>query len=191
MEKGQINPGPGDTEQHAEREKDKEAQQTGSGGSGLVNFVKTHILARKPEEEEGEGQQTNQARKPKGSRIDRLIDSHCENNPWCGASCLKAFKVFIKCFTMTFIAEWGDRSQLATIVLAGLNNVWGVILGGCAGHTVCTGAAVLVGMIVAKFISARVITFIGALVFIGFAIASIFMDPNANIDDIPDIPVNI
>ena len=90
---------------------------------------------------------------------------------------------------MTFIAEWGDRSQLATIVLAGLNNVWGVILGGCAGHTVCTGGAVLVGMIVARFISARVITFIGALVFIGFAIASIFMDPNANIDNIPDIPV--
>ena len=188
MEKGQINPGPGD--QQAEKEKDKEAQQTdssgSSGGSGLVNFVKTHILARKPE---GEGEEGRQARKPKGSRIDRLIDTHCENNPWCGASCLKVFKVFIKCFTMTFIAEWGDRSQLATIVLAGLNNVWGVILGGCAGHTVCTAAAVLVGMIVAKFISARVITFIGALVFIGFAIASIFMDPNANIDDIPDIPV--
>ena len=185
MEKGQINPG-----QHTE--KDKEVQQTGSGGSGLVNFLKTHILAKKPEvEQEGEqeGQQTGQARKPKGSRIDRLIDSHCENNPWCGTDCLKLFKVFIKCFTMTFIAEWGDRSQLATIVLAGLNNVWGVILGGCAGHTVCTGAAVLVGMIVARFISARVITFIGALVFIGFAIASIFMDPNANIDDIPDIPV--
>ena len=39
-------------------------------------------------------------------------------------------------------------------------------------------------MIVAKFISARVITFIGALVFIGFAIASIFIDPNANGIDI-------
>ena len=116
-------------------------------------------------------------------------DTHCEGNPCCGASCLKIFKVFIKCFSMTFMAEWGDRSQLATIVLPGLNNVWGVILGGCAGHTVCTGGAVLVGMIVARFISARVITFIGALVFIGFAIASIFMDPNSNIDNIPDIPV--
>jgi len=39
-------------------------------------------------------------------------------------------------------------------------------------------------MIVAKFISARVITFIGALVFIGFAIASIFIDPNVNGIDI-------
>ena len=48
----------------------------------------------------------------------------------------------------------------------------------------------LVGMIVAKFISTRVITFIGALVFIGFAIASLFTDPNQDgIDGIPNIPV--
>ena len=33
--------------------------------------------------------------------------------------------------------------------------------GGCLGHTVCTGAAVLFGMIVAKFISARFLTLIG------------------------------
>ena len=83
--------------------------------------------------------------------------------------------------------------------------------GGCLGHTVCTGAAVLFGMIVAKFISARFLTLIGkddtslhcwcywfnfcklsgALVFIGFGIASILTDPNKDgIDGIPDIPVN-
>ena len=91
---------------------------------------------------------------------------------------------------MTFIAEWGDRSQLATIVLAGLNDVWGVVVGGCLGHTVCTGGAVLVGLIIARFLSARVITMIGALVFLGFAIASVFTDPHADgIDGIPDIVV--
>ena len=91
---------------------------------------------------------------------------------------------------MTFIAEWGDRSQLATIVLAGLNDVWGVVMGGCLGHTVCTGGAVLVGLIIARFLSARVITMIGALVFLGFAIASVFTDPHADgIDGIPDIAV--
>ena len=93
---------------------------------------------------------------------------------------------------MTFIAEWGDRSQLATIVLAGLNDVWGVVLGGCLGHTVCTGGAVLVGLIIARFLSARVITMIGALVFLGFAVASVFTDPQADgIDGIPDIAVRI
>jgi len=120
--------------------------------------------------------------------LDGVIDSSCRENSWFGKKCLKIFKLFVNCFSMTFIAEWGDRSQLATIVLAGLNDVWGVILGGCLGHAICTGGAVLVGTIIAKFISPRKITFIGALVFIGFAIASIFTDPNEDgIDGIPDI----
>ena len=38
-------------------------------------------------------------------------------------------QLFVNTFTLTFIAEWGDRSQLATIVLAGINNVYGVIVG--------------------------------------------------------------
>ena len=93
---------------------------------------------------------------------------------------------------MTFLAEWGDRSQLATIVLAGLNEVWGVVVGGCLGHTVCTAGAVLVGLVIARFLSARVLTMIGALVFLGFALASVFIDPQADgIDGIPDIAVRI
>ena len=32
-------------------------------------------------------------------------------------------QLFVHTFTLTFIAEWGDRSQLATIVLAGINDV--------------------------------------------------------------------
>jgi putative Ca2+/H+ antiporter (TMEM165/GDT1 family) len=107
---------------------------------------------------------------------------------------------------LTFIAEWGDRSQLATIVLAGINDVVssrlvllipvsitpghqvGVILGGCLGHAICTGGAVLAGALIARFISIRKITFLGALVFLGFAIASIFIDPNEDgIDGIPEI----
>ena len=38
---------------------------------------------------------------------------------WFGKKCLKIFKLFTNTFIMTFLAEWGDRSQLATIVMAG------------------------------------------------------------------------
>ncbi len=73
-------------------------------------------------------------------------------------------RLFVNGFTMTFLAEWGDRSQLATIVLAGLNDVAGVCLGGVVGHCICTGGAVVAGALVAKKISAKTLTFIGALV---------------------------
>jgi len=120
--------------------------------------------------------------------MNNAIDRGCKENSWFGKKCLKIFKLFVNCFTLTFIAEWGDRSQLATIVLAGINDVVGVILGGCLGHAICTGGAVLAGALIARFISIRKITFLGALVFLGFAIASIFIDPNEDgIDGIPDI----
>jgi len=128
---------------------------------------------------------------PKSSEqgwVNNAIDRGCKENSWFGKKCLKIFKLFVNTFTLTFIAEWGDRSQLATIVLAGINDVVGVILGGCLGHAICTGGAVLAGALIARFISIRKITFLGALVFLGFAIASIFIDPNEDgIDGIPDI----
>jgi len=134
---------------------------------------------------------TPQKQTPKSSEqgwVNNAIDRGCKENSWFGKKCLKIFKLFVNTFTLTFIAEWGDRSQLATIVLAGINDVVGVILGGCLGHAICTGGAVLAGALIARFISIRKITFLGALVFLGFAIASIFIDPNEDgIDGIPDI----
>jgi len=38
-------------------------------------------------------------------------------------------KIFAKTFGLIFLAEWGDRSQLATIVLASVNNVTGITVG--------------------------------------------------------------
>jgi putative Ca2+/H+ antiporter (TMEM165/GDT1 family) len=60
-------------------------------------------------------------------------------------------------FTLTFLAEWGDRSQIATIGLAASSNVVGVTLGGCLGHAVCTGAAVAGGRGMASMISERAV----------------------------------
>ena len=113
---------------------------------------------------------------------------------WFGKKCLKIFKLFTNTFIMTFLAEWGDRSQLATIVMAGkcyslplytfpgchklissgINDVSGVCIGGVLGHFICTGLAVICGALIAKKVSERMVTLVGALVFIGFAVASLF-----------------
>merc|ERR1719228_3127602 len=69
---------------------------------------------------------------------------------WFGKKCVKIFRVFSNTFAMTFLAEWGDRSQLATIVLAGINDVGGVCVGGVLGHFICTGLAVICGALIAK-----------------------------------------
>ena len=77
--------------------------------------------------------------------------------------------VFLQAFTLTFLAEWGDRSQLTTIVLAAKEEPIGITLGGILGHTICTGLAVLGGKFLSERISTRTVTVIGGIVFIGFA----------------------
>lgn len=88
-------------------------------------------------------------------------------------------RIFIQAFTMTFLAEWGDRSQLATIILAAKENVTAVIIAGILGHAFCTGLAVLGGRLIAQRISVRTVTLIGGIVFLLFAVTALFMDPNA------------
>jgi putative Ca2+/H+ antiporter (TMEM165/GDT1 family) len=86
-------------------------------------------------------------------------------------------KIFLESFTLTFVAEWGDRSQITTIILAARENVLGVTLGGTIGHAICTGIAVLGGRIVAQRISVRTVTIIGGVVFIVFALSALGLNP--------------
>ncbi|PSO55109.1 MAG: hypothetical protein BRC40_01370 [Cyanobacteria bacterium QH_8_48_120] len=72
-------------------------------------------------------------------------------------------------FFMTFFAEWGDRTQVATIALAASNNLLGVTFGAILAHAICTAIAVIGGSLIAKQISERMITAIGGLLFFIFA----------------------
>lgn len=78
--------------------------------------------------------------------------------------------IWVQVFVMTFLGEWGDRSQVATIAMAAGSEYWFVILGAVAGHAVCTGAAVLGGRLLATKISMRHVTLAGAVAFIIFAV---------------------
>ncbi|XP_022645096.1 transmembrane protein 165-like isoform X2 [Varroa jacobsoni] len=78
-------------------------------------------------------------------------------------------RVFWQALTLTFVAEWGDRSQLATIILAARENVWAVNIGAILGHSFCTCLAVLAGSAVAKRVSVKTVAFVGGVVFLLFA----------------------
>ena len=78
------------------------------------------------------------------------------------------------------MAEWGDRSQLATIVLAARENISAVVIAGALGHALCTALAVIGGRMIAQHISVRTVTIIGGFVFIAFALTALFLDPNAD-----------
>ncbi|XP_042906954.1 GDT1-like protein sll0615 isoform X2 [Parasteatoda tepidariorum] len=80
--------------------------------------------------------------------------------------------VFVEAFIMTFLAEWGDRSQIATVVLAAKESVIGVLFGAIVAHAACTLAAVIGGKVISDRISLRAVTIFGGLLFFAFAINS-------------------
>ncbi|KAG0465596.1 hypothetical protein HPP92_019760 [Vanilla planifolia] len=65
--------------------------------------------------------------------------------------------IFLESFILTFLAEWGDRSQITTIALATHKNAVGVAVGATLGHTICTSVAVVGGSMLAAKISQRTV----------------------------------
>ncbi|XP_055333285.1 transmembrane protein 165-like [Paramacrobiotus metropolitanus] len=87
--------------------------------------------------------------------------------------------VFVEALTLTFLAEWGDRSQLATIILGAREDVTGVTVGGILGHSICTAMAVIGGRFIATKISPRTVTIVGGFVFLLFAVSALIMGPGS------------
>lgn len=77
--------------------------------------------------------------------------------------------IWFQTFSMTFLGEWGDRSQITTIAMAAGADWISVILGGSLGHVLCTLLAVLGGQYISTKISLRTILFGGSIAFFIFS----------------------
>jgi putative Ca2+/H+ antiporter (TMEM165/GDT1 family) len=84
--------------------------------------------------------------------------------------------IFTQSFTMTFLAEWGDRSQIATIALASHKSLLGTILGGCIGHSLCTGLACVGGKALSTKISEKTATIGGGVTFLLFGLHALLFE---------------
>ncbi|KAL0581275.1 GCR1-dependent translation factor 1 [Marasmius crinis-equi] len=98
--------------------------------------------------------------------------------------------VFVKSFVLTFLGEWGDRSQIATIALGAAHNAYLVAFGTIAGHCCCTAAAVVGGKYISTKISVKHVTLGGATLFLVFGVVYLYESLLAyNADEIADIHV--
>ena len=77
-------------------------------------------------------------------------------------------KVFLTVFTAVFIAELGDKTQLATTLFAADKEVskWTVFWGASAALVVATVIGVIAGAVLSEFINERYLNYIAGLGFI-------------------------
>ena len=143
---------------------------TSDGASGESEELKEVEMELAQSSGDVEGQDKN-----RGDKSPRELNASYMNElkKWWQAN--EARRVFIQAFGMTFLAEWGDRSQIATIALASAKDAVGVTFGGIVGHCLCTGLAVIGGKILASKISERHVNLAGGCLFLFFALAALVM----------------
>lgn len=85
------------------------------------------------------------------------------------------WKLLLSSFIMIFIAELGDKTQLATFTLAAESKSPVVVFIGCGSALlVTTFLGVFFGDIITRIIPLHIIKYLAGVVFIGFGIMMLF-----------------
>lgn len=79
-------------------------------------------------------------------------------------------QLMMSIFMMTFTAEWGDKSQIATVAMGAALDFFGVLVGAVVGHALCTGGAIVGGKMLSAKISERLVSLGSGFLFVFFAV---------------------
>ena len=81
-------------------------------------------------------------------------------------------KILATVFIAVFIAELGDKTQLATLLFAADKDVskWTVFLGASSALVVAAGIGVLAGGLIAQYVSEKLLHYVAGIGFVGIGV---------------------
>ena len=81
-------------------------------------------------------------------------------------------KILVTVFIAVFIAELGDKTQLATLLFAADKDVskWTVFLGASSALVVAAGIGVLAGGVIAEYVSEKLLHYVAGIGFVGIGV---------------------
>ena len=127
--------------------------ESGRSATGPGPGKTTRSSSRLPAPPESPPSSPGSSRSPSPSRTAGLMGVLAGVNNLCSFLLSPAW---VQTFVMTFLGEWGDRSQIATIAMSTGADYWWVSGGALVGHSLCTAAAVIGGRAIAGKVSLRV-----------------------------------
>ena len=84
------------------------------------------------------------------------------------------WQTFLSTFWLVFLAELGDKTQLAVMLQSAVYGRWIVFLGASLALVLSTLFGVFVGELISKMVSTRVIHGVGGLLFIVFGVIMLY-----------------
>ena len=85
-----------------------------------------------------------------------------------------SWKIFISTFFLIFLAELGDKTQLAVMLQSAVHGRWVVFLAASLALTLSTLLGVFVGGLISKMVSERVIHGVGGTLFLVFGFLMLY-----------------
>jgi putative Ca2+/H+ antiporter (TMEM165/GDT1 family) len=73
-------------------------------------------------------------------------------------------------FGFLCLSELGDKSQISTVTIAAVYNLYAVLIGTMIAYFACIIIATFLGVVIGKFLTEKMMTIIGGVLFICFAI---------------------
>jgi putative Ca2+/H+ antiporter (TMEM165/GDT1 family) len=80
------------------------------------------------------------------------------------------WKLCLELFGFLCLSEFGDKSELSTVTIAAVYNIYGVLIGTMLAYFCAIAIAAFLGHWAGKFLTEKMMNIIGGILFIGFAV---------------------
>jgi putative Ca2+/H+ antiporter (TMEM165/GDT1 family) len=80
------------------------------------------------------------------------------------------WKLCLELFGFLCISEFGDKSEISTVTIAAVYNIYGVLLGTMIAYFFAIVIAAFLGHVVGQYLTEKMMSIIGGILFIGFSI---------------------
>ena len=92
---------------------------------------------------------------------DEITENNTQGNMW---------KLCLELFWLLCLSELGDKSEISTVTIAAVYNLYAVLIGTNLAYFVTILIATFLGLFIGKFLTEKMMTIIGGILFICFAI---------------------
>ena len=91
-------------------------------------------------------------------------DNHHENNK------SSTWKLCLELFGFLCLSEFGDKSEISTVTIAAVYNLYAVLIGTMLAYFFAIIIAAFLGHVVGQYLTEKMMSIIGGILFIGFAV---------------------